>query len=126
MPYPIAPTPRTVAESEALFERVKAYFWTPDEKDFLVRISDAPMAEWQRIPTPTVEEMIDLRCRMLGVADFAGFIWADGRYEFYFCDQNMTKKQFLHPVETYYFAVKRFSEVDIEKVVADLRMLQGS
>lgn len=56
-------------------------------------------------------------------AEYAGFERADGRYCFYFVDQNIIKTQNLDNGEVEYFNVHAFSEFDLEKVAEELQML---
>lgn len=115
---------RTVADSELYYEQVKAFFWRKEEADFIVRFSDAPMEKWELIPTPSVDEMIWLRHRFCEEgSEFAGFIRDEGRYGFYFVDQNITKAQYLDNGEIESFNVHVFSELDLAKVAEEFRML---
>ena len=115
---------RTIAESELLYEQVKGFFWRPPEADFIVRISAAPMNEWEVIPTSSEDEMISIRCRL--ESEFAGYIRHEGRYCFYFVDLNIVKVQYLDNGEIDCFHVRGFHEFDLATVAKELRMLQGS
>jgi hypothetical protein len=114
---------KTVADSELFYEEVKNFFWRKEEVDFIVRFSDAPMAEWEMIHLPE-NEMFWLRHRFCEEgAEYAGFGRAEGRYCFYFVDQNIIKTQNLDNGEVEYFNVHAFSEFDLAKVAEELEML---
>ena len=116
---------RIVAESEILFEQVKSAFWRKEEADFAVRFSEAEMKDWEIIPTHSVDEMILVRCRLDDAGSgFAGFIHHEGRYCFYFKDQNIIKIQYLDNCEIDCFSVHSFSEFNLELVARELKALQ--
>lgn len=115
---------RTVAESESYYEEVKNFFWRKEEADFIVRFSDAPMEEWEMVPTASADDMFWLRHRFCEEgAEFAGFIHDEERYGFYFVDQNISKAEYLDNGEIDCFNIRTFSEFDLEKVAAELKML---
>jgi hypothetical protein len=118
---------KTIAESELNYEQVKKYFWQPEEADFVVRFAGNDMCQWEVTPTGSIDEMSEVRGRLREEGSFfAGFIWYHGRYCFYFRDENFLKAQYLDNGEINCFEIRRYSEIDEAKVVAELRMLQGS
>jgi hypothetical protein len=118
---------KSVCESEMQYEQVKKYFWRPEEADFVVRFKSNDMSEWQVIPTLTTDEMAEVRGRLIAEeASFAWFIRYLGRYCFYFSDENILKIQYLDNGEINHFDIRSFSEIDLAKVAAECRMLQGS
>jgi hypothetical protein len=109
------------------YEEVKNYFARPQESDFVVPFSAAPICEWQTVPTPTGEEMSAVRFRLIDEqTEFAGFIHEKGRYCFYFVDKNITKIQYLDNGEVKYFHDQTFCEFNLNEVASELRMLQVS
>jgi hypothetical protein len=118
---------KSVSDSERYYEQVKKYFWRPEEADFVVRFHGDDMSEWLVMLTLSLDEMREIRSRLIEEdSSFAGFVRYLGRYCFYFRDENIFKVQYLDNGEINHFNVRSFSEIDLAKVVAEFRMLQGS
>src|SRR6266702_3457703 len=95
---------RSMTESGKLFEQVKKIFLNEKRAQFVIEISDRPMAEWQIINVRSPEEMFEVRGRLSdkGV-DFAGFINFEGNYTFYYIDQNFFESQYVESGEVITF-----------------------
>jgi hypothetical protein len=121
---------KTVADSELHFEKVKDYFWRETEADFVIRFDATDMCQWELIPTSSIDDMIDTRLRLSDEnTEFAGFVWYEGRYCYYFHDRNILKVQYLDNNEIDYFAVHsatEFSAIELAQVAKELRELYGS
>jgi hypothetical protein len=114
-------------ESQLQYERVKKYFYKESKLEFAIRFSDLDMSDWELIPTPSTDAMIETRGRLRDEgAEFAGFVWHEGRYCFYFVDKYIIKVQFMDNGELNYFDVHAFYEMDLKKVAHELRLLHGS
>lgn len=115
---------RTVAESEKLYERVLEFFWRDEEHDFIVRLADTPMGDWEMVPTPTPDEMIAIRTEYsTAKVEFAGFVHHEGRYCYYFCDRTIFKVQYLDNLAVEEFWVDFASEVDERAASRELKAL---
>lgn len=83
------------------------------------------MEEWEILQLPSEEELA-LLCHQFCEegAEYAGFGHSEeGRYGFYFVDQNITKIQYLDNGEIDGFNVHAFSEFNLEKVAEELKVL---
>ncbi len=116
---------RTFEESEILYEQVKDFFWRKaEETDFIVAFSDGAMKFWEIIPIDSCDEMFSARVRLHSEGiDFAGFGHSEGRYCYYFMDQNFVKTQYLDNGEIHSFSVHSFCEFDLAAVARELRQL---
>jgi hypothetical protein len=119
---------RTLAESELLYERVKAYFWRKEEESFIVLLSEGDMSGWKILPMSSIDEMEVTRLQLYSDRlDFAGFMDYEGRYSFYFLDRNLYKTQYLDTGEIDCFDVLTFSEFDLAAVAEEFKKFcQGS
>ena len=83
--------------SEVFFERVRDFFWCKPERDFVIRMTPkVPMDQWEIIPTHSRNHMRAVRLRLYTEkSEFAGFLWDEGRYSFYFCARDFVKAQYL-------------------------------
>ncbi len=114
---------RTFEESQLLYERVKTFFWRrASEADYVVAFSDTEMKNWEIISTGSEEEMFTVRLRLwTQKIDYAGFVHCEGRYCYYYVDQNFMKTQYLDSGEFQAFHVHSFCEFDMEKVAEELQ-----
>jgi hypothetical protein len=118
---------RTFAESEKLYEEIKNFFYKKDEREFVIEISDKPMNEWNVKYVNSDMEMYHERVRLdKKGSSFAGFAYADGYYNLYFADYNFFKCQNTKSGEILVFFDETFSEINLDKVVSELKQLQGS
>lgn len=74
-----------VEESLKLYDAIKEHFQAMGAPSFFVYISDRPMSEWEKIPTPTYDEMVLQRLQAIEEErDFAGFYTEAESTSFYF------------------------------------------
>jgi hypothetical protein len=116
----------SIEESEALYKRVLEFFWRKPEQDFVVRMSDRPMNEWEIIPTPTIEKMYEARASVMdNPYGFVGFQHVeDGYYEYHFCDEVIVKGENLDTRELLCFSILDFFEMDLRAVVGEFKSLK--
>lgn len=116
-----------MAESEKLYEQIKNFFLKEEKVEFVIEISAHPLIEWNIIHVYSAEEMMVVRGRLIDSgSDFAGFIYFEGHYNFYYVDNNFAKSENMDSgviVDFHDFTAHTF---DISKVAEELRQLQGS
>ena len=120
--------PRSKIDSEILYKKIKEFFLTENRQQIIIEISDQPINQWKIIGISSIEEMISVRCDLVYEdQDFAGFIHSENKYVFYFSDQNIYKSEIIDSGQVEEFYDRTFSELDLNKVVKELRqLLQGS
>lgn len=83
----------------------------------------------QRVgPSLLAHDMFSVRIRLRTERiDYAGFGHSDGRYCYYFVDQNFLKTQYLDNGEIHSFDVLSFCEFDLAAVAREFKQFsQGS
>lgn len=118
---------RSMVESEKLYEKILSTFLNNEKAQFVIEISEAPLAEWNKFYVNSPEEMMEVRGHLIdNGSDLAGFIYFEGHYNFYYVDANFLKSQNTETGEIVAFYDYRLQTYDLTKVVAELRQLQGS
>lgn len=120
---------RAMAESEKLYHEIKNHFLTKDRPQIVIQIStELLMNQWAVFPVVNVDEMSEIRCKFIREnKDFAGFIWHEGQYHFYFVDSNMAQDIDIDTGRIFDYYDFTFNELDMNAVANELRqLLQGS
>jgi hypothetical protein len=113
--------------ADRLYDEVKKFFYDNDKYDFVIEMSNQPMNQWKLIYVFSHHEMENVRTRLSDTPHgFAGFMNYEGNYYFYFLNNELFKTQILDTREIIEYNDKTFSEIDLNKVIAELRQLQGS
>lgn len=117
-----------MAESENLYQQIKNHFLSKDRPQIVIEISDLPIDQWKVTSVGNADEMVSARCKLVGKdQDFAGFIYYDNEYFFYFLDHNLYKSEDFDTGRIDDYQDRTFSEFDLNKVAAELRqLLHGS
>lgn len=111
----------TMAESEALCEKIRAFFFSEERRDFIVELSERPMTEWKIIPTPTEDEMVRWRFRLECNAGFGRD--DEGTYFFYYLDRNLFMLIDVARDEIVAYEDVQFEEHDLRLVAKEFAML---
>jgi hypothetical protein len=118
---------KTLEYCEKLYEEIKNFFYDKDQYDFVIEMSDRPMGEWKLIYVLSHQQMSVERIRIskLGTG-FAGFMGFENQYYFYFSNKVLFKTQILDTGEIVEYDDRTFNEIDMKKVIKELKQLQGS
>lgn len=118
---------KALDDSLKLYEEIKKFFYDVEEYDFVIEMSDRPMCEWKLIYVLSHDQMSAERIRIskLGTG-FAGFMGFENQYYFYFSNKVLFKTQILDTGEIVEYDDRTFNEIDMKKVIEELKQLQGS
>ena len=116
----------TLCKSEVLFEQIKTKFVQSQKADIVIKISDAPMNEWEVVHFHSFEDMYAIRSELTHAqAPFAGFVNFDGHYVIFFSDKNLFKCQNLDTGEIVDFDDRTFSSFDVDALIEEVKQFQG-
>jgi hypothetical protein len=117
---------RSITESMMRFEHAKQFFLHRHPEEFVAEISEQPFSSWKITVVHSIDEMITQRASLSEQhKGFCGYIHHEGHYNFYYSDANLLISQNVDSSEILHFDDRTFEDLDINKVIAELKLLQG-